>query len=143
MHEMRIDATQVTRLADAMLRIGRRYDAVLAEAMLQFMQAIAARTGYPAPPAGSTYVRTGKLGGSVVPGGLANVSRIAPMGIGVRGVFGSLLDYAGYVIDKTQQAWMHRGRWWTLEGVAQDAMDDVGRSIFERALARLLREAGL
>ena len=38
---------------------------------------------------------------------------------GVEGRWGTNVPYAPYVIDKNRQAWMHKGRWWTLQGEAK------------------------
>jgi hypothetical protein len=84
--------------------------------------------GYPPPPAGSTYRRTGTLGRAVTaaPGSpLPSLTRVESLGAGVRGVIGGRLDYIGYVIDANKQAWMHRGRWWTLQKVIQGARGGI------------------
>nr|NIV28452.1 hypothetical protein [Anaerolineae bacterium] len=81
---------------------------------------------YPAPPAGSSYQRTGTLGRSWA----KKVNRSA-----LRAVIGSNVAYAPYVQDQDRQAWMHKGRWQTAQGVARDQARNVQRFI-ERALAR-------
>lgn len=94
--------------------------------------------GYPSPPAGSTYRRTGTLGRVVTafPGhggggrslgggggdnGGTPLTRVEMMGSSVKGVIGARLEYIPYVIDETEQAYMHRGRWWTLQRVVKGA----------------------
>lgn len=58
-------------------------------------------TNYPPPPAGSTYARTGRLGG----GWLA--TKTSPSVYS----FENDTDYGGWVVGD-DQAFMHRGRWW-------------------------------
>ena len=69
---------------------------------------------YPAPPAGSSYRRTGTLGREIA-------TEVRSLGADVVGVIGSKTIYAPYVIDEKRQAWMHRGRWWTLQSVVSKA----------------------
>ena len=82
---------------------------------------------YPAPPAGSSYVRTGTLGGSWA-------KRVQ----GMTAVIGSNIKYAPYVQGADRQAWMHKGRWQTTADVAKSRAGDVKRFI-ERALQRWAR----
>ena len=84
---------------------------------------------YPAPPAGSSYVRTGTLGASRT----KRVDRGA-----LRAIIGSNIRYAPYVQDADRQAWMHKGRWQTAQDVARQRAQDVKRFI-ERSLARWAR----
>lgn len=63
---------------------------------------------YPPSPAGSTYRRTGALG-------RRNTSAVRDEGVVIEGIVGNNTEYAGYVIGRETQAWMHVGRWWTLE----------------------------
>ena len=66
---------------------------------------------YPPIPPGSRYKRTGRLGKSFK----VSVDAIGTQVVGhiqSRGVV-----YAPYVIDEKRQAWMHKGRWWTLQEV--------------------------
>ena len=84
---------------------------------------------YPAPPAGSTYRRTGRLGASWA----KRVDRAA-----LRAVIGSNIAYAPYVQDKDRQAWMHKGRWQTAHDVARRKAAEV-RTFIVRALERWAR----
>lgn len=95
--------------------------------------------GYPAPPAGSTYRRTGTLGRSVTTLAGGNVHALSRIegGPPVRGIVGTRLGYAGYVIDRLRQAWMHKGRWWTLQDVVQKSSGGI-RKIWEAALKELI-----
>jgi hypothetical protein len=86
---------------------------------------------YPAPPVNSRYRRTGTLGREIY-------DRVRSLGSSVVGVVGSPTVYAPYVIWRNTQAWMHRGRWWTLQDVLEKSRDGVVR-IFEDAIRRLIR----
>lgn len=84
---------------------------------------------YPPAPELSSYKRTGTLGKSI------NV-RTDVRGMSVRGVIGTNVTvktdssgYAQYVIGREDQAWMHVGRWWTLEGVVDANMHIVEQQI--------------
>ena len=97
---------------------------------------------YPSPPPGSSYRRTGTLGRTVTafPGvsparsiggsggenpGAMPLTRVEPFSGGVRGVIGGRLDYMPYVIDEGNQAYMHKGRWWTLQKIVRDSRDGI------------------
>ena len=92
--------------------------------------------GYPPKPDGSTYDRTGTLGrtlGIEEGGGHAgqpDIFEVKPSGGFVEGHFGTRLGYAIYVIGQ-RQAWMHRGRWWTILDIATSAADEI-RSLWQR-----------
>jgi len=92
---------------------------------------------YPAPPIGSTYSRTGTLGRSIT-------TKVVTMGSNVKGTIGSPTPYAPWVISDEPgggagpQAWMHKGRWYTLQGVVRKAQDAVNR-FFEDMVRRLTR----
>lgn len=68
---------------------------------------------YPAPPADSTYSRTGELGRRFYVGQVDVGPNSATVTIG------NNTPYAGYVVGpdsgSPHQAWMHRGRWWQLD----------------------------
>ena len=83
---------------------------------------------YPAPPPTSTYRRTGTLGRS-----WATKVQRSPL----QGQVGTNLDYAPWVQDRDRQAWMHKGRWQTIQDVAEKLADQV-QTIFDRAINRLL-----
>ena len=95
--------------------------------------------GYPPPPTGSEYRRTGTLGrtlGSSAGGGKAgtpSIYTVTQIGGGWEGRFGTNLEYAPYVIgDKStigiSQAKQHQGRWWLLSSVAEKAMQKIERT---------------
>lgn len=85
---------------------------------------------YPSAPPFSRYRRTGTLGRSVSSfSATGSLSRVESVGGGVVGYVGTNLSYAGYVIDEHQQAYMHRGRWYTLQSVVDDATDGIVKII--------------
>jgi hypothetical protein len=71
---------------------------------------------YPNPPPTSTYKRTGTLGRTLGAGGKPDIFKVVGTGGFIVGQFGTRLNYARYVVGDadTEQAWMHKGRWWTL-----------------------------
>lgn len=97
-----------------------------------------AAPGYPSEPPGSTYARTGKLGVSVrgmagdVPFG---GSRVETMGGSVKAVWGTTVPYADFVIG--YQAWMHKGRWWTMKGVFAAAKQAIN-AVWTAAIRKLI-----
>lgn len=87
--------------------------------------------GYPPPPEGSTYDRTGTLGrslGSDIGGGKGgdpSIFAIKPLGsAGYEGKFGTNLEYADVVIGE-HQARVHAGRWWNIYAIAEKAADKI------------------
>ena len=82
--------------------------------------------GYPPPPAGSTYRRTGLLGRTIT-------TDVKSLGNEVVGVIGTITKYAPWVISKKRvgnrgpQSRAHKVRWWTLqEEVARHRKAIVG-----------------
>jgi hypothetical protein len=55
---------------------------------------------------------------------------------GVEGTIGNNVTYGPYVQSRDMQAWMHQGRWDTIEDIAEDELDMIGR-IFAMELGRL------
>ena len=87
---------------------------------------------YPSEPQGSSYSRTGTLGRSLgsgfeggASGGKPTVYSITGSGQNVTGTFGTNLKYAKYVIDPDHQAYMHKGRWWTMRNIKDHAYKKV------------------
>lgn len=82
---------------------------------------------YPPKPTGSTYVRTGTLGRTLGSGNSYNGIRTVKPGQGrlMSAEWGSRLKYAPYVIGEKEQAWMHKGRWWTVATVASRAKPKI------------------
>lgn len=96
---------------------------------------------YPAASPDSRYRRTGTLGRTITAMGSASgpaLSRVESAGGQVLGYVGSSVKYAGYVIDEQDQAWMHKGRWWTLQSVVAASREGI-RRIFDDAISRLTR----
>jgi hypothetical protein len=88
------------------------------------------RGHYPAPPAGSTYIRTGRLGAGW------DVRMTGPLEHRIV----NPTIYATYVVGE-RQAWMHRGRWWTARQRIDAALPDLVRQM-RQAVANLLRGRG-
>lgn len=92
---------------------------------------------YPAPPADSTYRRTGTLGRSWALRHTINAR-------GIEGETGTNVEYGPFVQEEERQAWMHRGRWDnTDENVANrnrtailDDFNDVMQAELNRAARR-------
>lgn len=82
-------------------------DKTMGKAVLYFHSKI---PGYPAPPTGSTYQRTGTLGRSYT-------TEVRHLGADIVGVIGSAVVYAPYVVDEQRQAAVHKDRWYTLIAV--------------------------
>jgi hypothetical protein len=78
---------------------------------------------YPPNPVSSKYIRTGMLGkslGSSEAGGKVGtptVYSVKSNDVQTIGQFGTQLSYAKYVIDPDRQAYMHKGRWWTMNTI--------------------------
>jgi hypothetical protein len=91
---------------------------------------------YPAPPPNSTYRRTGTLGRTIT-------TEVRSLGNDVVGAIGTNTVYAPWVISdkpvgsRGPQAWMHVGRWWTLQQVVRDAKDAI-MDIYRDALRRIV-----
>jgi hypothetical protein len=93
---------------------------------------------YPPPPPMSTYRRTGGLGRSIT-------GDVKQLGSQTVGVIGTDVISAPWVIGHKKlpdgrgpQAWMHKGRWWTLRDVVFGAHDGI-RQIYRDMIQRLLR----
>ena len=111
------------------------------DAGLHVLHANVGNRGYPPPPTDSTYTRTHLLSNSLgVGGGNPDIYEVRDMGGGnFTGSFGTKVDYAPYVIGSKQseQAWMHKGRWWTLpEDIVQDSIDKIEK-LFKAAVETL------
>lgn len=128
------------RFKQAPRKYGAAMEIAMNAALLELWSAI---PGYPSPPSGSTYRRTETLGrsiGSTVSGGKAGQPQIYENRMEGRyrvGEFGTRLNYAPYVIGENQ-AWMHKGRWWTLVEVAKGAVPKI-QAIFDTMAEELAR----
>jgi hypothetical protein len=93
---------------------------------------------YPAKRPGQIYQRTDLLVKSIT-------TEVRSMGSETVGTIGTNTVYAPYVIGEKQvgtrgpQAWMHKGRWWTLEGHVR-SMRNAIKNIYLRAIRRALSE---
>lgn len=95
---------------------------------------------YPSPPSNSNYRRTGTLGRSIT-------TEVRELGRDTVGVIGTAVVYAPWVIsseavgNRGPQAGVHRGRWYTLQGVVKKAKDGIVK-IYEKAIRDLINSGG-
>ncbi len=110
-------------------------DTLMNASLLALWEAV---PGYPEPPEGSTYRRTGTLGRTigVEHSGEPEIYQVVANGGYTEGHFGTRLEYAPYVIGE-RQAWMHRGRWWTILDVAAKATDKI-RAIWQEGRQQMV-----
>jgi len=105
---------------------------VLERPMQRAMYRLEARMKeYPAPPARSTYVRTGTLGRRWT-------TKIIKLREGVQGVIGNNTEYAPWVQSKRFQAAIHKGRWQTAEDVLTEELKTIVDD-FEKAIKDAIR----
>jgi len=98
---------------------------------------------YPAPPPNSTYQRTLLLGRSV--SGLMGkapsaLSRVENAFGSIRGIVGTRVKHAPYVIDEDRQTGIHKGRWFTLQGVVRGLQSGI-RDIYAKGISALLKRS--
>lgn len=99
---------------------------------------------YPPKPAGSTYIRTEKLGRGLGSGfsggqvGLPSIRNVRKLGQGVyeSEIGSNTPHYNHYVIGERTQAYMHKGRWWTVKDWGIKAIDRV-IGVFEAMTKRM------
>lgn len=84
---------------------------------------------YPAPPAGSKYVRTNNLKNSWQENVIMDGRTF--------GRLESRISYGPYVQDADNQAGIHQGRWQTVQSVEEDERDNI-LGLYERELDRLI-----
>lgn len=100
---------------------------------------------YPSKPQGSSYDRTGTLGrslGVMEGGGKAGkptVYSVTGSGIETKGEFGTNLNYARYVIDPDRQAYMHKGRWWTMTHIKNKSVNKI-KTLWDEIVKKALRD---
>lgn len=93
---------------------------------------------YPPPPPDSKYKRTGDLGR----GTNAKAVKVADRHYEI--MLQSTVPYAPWVISEQEvngvgpQAWVHVGRWWTLQDVARKAWFGV-YAIYQRGVERIIQ----
>ena len=97
---------------------------------------------YPPKPPDSRYIRTTTLGKSLTIATDAQaIGSVSAIHGGVEGRWGTKVKYAPYVIDQNKQAWMHKGRWWTLQGEAKRLTPQVVKE-FKAASVRIADKLG-
>jgi len=101
---------------------------------------------YPPAPQGSTYTRTGTLSRSLgsgfgggASGGKPTVYSVTGSGTQTIGKFGTNLNYAQYVIDPDRQAWMHKGRWWTMTHIKNKSVDKI-KALWDDIVKKAIRD---
>lgn len=120
-------------------RAGRAARSAMEEGLVFLHSEVPPYSDIPKRP-DQTYRRTGLLGRSItsmaggIPGSLSRVRRL--FGDDIVGVWGSAVKYAQYVIGRGTQAWFHRDRWYTLQGLIEDNQ----RELVERMARRLFRK---
>lgn len=110
----RIEGTN--RVRANLRRWAARFPEILDEDIGDFTQEKAQhlqRKAYPPERPGQTYKRTYNLKNSWV----GRKIRAAVW------VLENLAEYAGWVVDETLQAWMHRDRWWIFQDEVRPAPD--------------------
>lgn len=92
---------------------------------------------YPPPP----HRRTGTMGRKIT----TKARKLGP--VRYAGVIGTDTKYAPWVISTQKgrnsagpQAWFHKGRWYTLQGVVKDNKDGI-IAVYRQGIRRLLRRA--
>lgn len=122
------DMIRIIGLNELKAKMARRGRDIPAELEVATRKAVAyvhsTVPAYPPPPPQSTYRRTGTLGREIG-------TEVRPMGSKIIGLIGTNTVYAPWVISDEKvgsrgpQAWMHVGRWWTLQGVVHKAWGSV------------------
>lgn len=124
-----------------MERMGRETGPALETAMELSMERLQElRPPYPATRPGQRYERTLTLGKSFA-------TAVSSVGNDVVGAIGTNLVYAPWVVSTEAvetpkglagpQAWMHEGRWWTLQKFVAENVSEVGKQ-FEKAIAKMI-----
>ncbi len=136
-------AVRIVGLEELLKRFDQADEVVRRELRRAMTRAVVGELGrmpsYPPPPAASTYRRTMQLGRSLT----AMVGRapkaestVEGMGDTVRGIVGTAVEYAPWVIGQ-QQARVHRGRWWRLEASVLSHKPQI-EAEFEDAAVRIV-----
>jgi hypothetical protein len=82
----------------------------------------------PPKPPHSKYVRTDYMINSLLAQKeIPNyaVYNIKGTGANIVGTFGTQVEYARYVIDENRQAYMHKGRWWTMKTIVENTKEKI------------------
>lgn len=138
-----IQVTGAAELAAKLEKMGAAMRPTLEKAMKRAVLFVHSRVPpYPSASPESSYRRTETLGRTVTTmqgaGTPDALSRVESLSGEVRGIVGTALEYAPWVIDEDRQAGQHQGRWWTLQKVVADARDGI-RKIFEEAIRNLVK----
>lgn len=135
---MEIEIKGLDELRDQMKAKGEKMRPELRKATDRAIKFVHGKVpGYPAAIQGSRYRRTGTLGRSIT-------TTVKTIGSDEVGVIGTKVIYAPWVISEEAvgeigpQTLVHKGRWYTLQGVVRDAIEDV-RKIFQDAVDALLK----
>lgn len=98
---------------------------------------------YPPTRPGQRYIRTNQLGQKIFVG----VEQTGWVNRRITGWIGAGVKYAPWVISREEtesggpQAWMHAGRWWTLQEVVEKNAEHVAQE-FSRALKNFVNSIG-
>ena len=121
-------------------RVQKRMKQAMADSMNTLWENVPPYPPQVVPP--EIYRRKGSAGlggslGSGIPGGKTgkqpDIYTIAGTGGNIKGIFGTTLSYAKYVIDPQKQAYMHKpgykGRqgWWTMDTIKTKAEEKIKR----------------
>jgi hypothetical protein len=87
---------------------------------------------YPPAPPGSSYKRTGTLGRRWIGTATGVVGNI-------KGILANPTPYGPYVMSQDEQAEMHKGRWSTIEQIAEDSMPEM-EGFFQQELDAAVQE---
>ena len=131
----------VNKLKNMPDRLQKNMNKAMELSLLRLWEAV---RPYPPKPTNSKYRRTGTLGRSLgssqsggKTGGKPTVYSVTGTGRSTKGTFGTNLSYAKYVIDPQKQAYMHSGRWWTMDSIKKDALPKIKKVFYEMVKAIL------
>ena len=149
-----IEVRGLKELAQRFKDYPQKYIKVMAKTMTTALLVLWEKVpGYPPPPSGSKYRRTGTLGRSLGIGmsggkmGQPDIFTVKKMGgSNFKGTFGTRLGYAKHVIgDRSQQSSFFSQYWWRLEQTTGRAFHKIVSvfNIATDALAKFLEGKGL
>ena len=132
MTEVKVEIVGLDELIAKLKYINGKLKPTLTKAMTRAVNYVDSTVPpYPPPPSASTYTRTHNLENSIT-------TEVKSLGTEIVGLIGSNMVYAPYVISEDDQAWMHKGRWWTLQEVVRKASGEIV-AIFQVAVRNLLK----
>lgn len=140
MADLSIEAPRLQPVIQALRNYPQIATQILRGTVRDILVMIAGRAAtYPPAPADSTYIRTGTLGRlwtTAKPEIKASASLL-------EGRIGNKTPYGPYVQSADEQAWMHLGRWTTIEqwieasqGEADGMLDTAGEQIIQEVERR-------